>query len=66
MKIIVQQEDSVAEHMEISLCDENFNVPGWVTIRVGNQTEDVHIDELHHACVALYSKYRNELDKEAA
>lgn len=64
MQIIVQREDDIAEHLEISLNDEGFNVPGWVTLKVGNQTEDVHIDELHHACIALYSKYRNQLDKE--
>lgn len=64
MKIILQEEDEHAEHKEVSIDDEGFNVPGWLTLKVGNQTEDVHIDELHHACIALYSKYRNQLDKE--
>ena len=60
MKIILQEENEVNADVVVSLDDEGFDVPGWVTIRVGAQLQSVHIDELYHASIALYSKYRNQ------
>lgn len=65
MKIILQETDEHSDDNGLYLSDNGFDVYGWVTVTVGDYSQDIHIDELHGAVVALYSKYRNKLDAES-
>lgn len=64
MKIVLQEPDDISDDNGLWLSDNGFDVFGWVTVTVGDYSQDIHIEELHGAVVGLYSKYRNELDKE--
>lgn len=57
MKVIVQAEDETAENKEISINNEYFDVQGWVNLTVGDTTVEVHVSELHRACLPFLDEY---------
>lgn len=66
MIIVLEEPDEHSDDKGLFLSDDGFDVYGWVTVTVGDYSQDIHIDELHGAVVALYSKYRNKLDVESS
>ena len=64
MNIIVHAEDKIAAERLVSISDDGYDGSGWVTVRVGSELQQIHIDDLHHACIALYSRYRSRMEEE--
>lgn len=60
MNVVIQKSDEIAEHLEVSINDERFDVQGWVNLRVGDTVVEIHIKDLFRACLPFLDSYERD------
>jgi hypothetical protein len=64
MKILLEVDNDTPNKELLILTNDNFDIPGWLTLHVGNSEVEIHINDLWPAIHAFKTEYNDHLKRE--